>query len=406
MGYSAILLVSCATFVAGVVQNAHTQNFLRAAGSPSVTKVGAKADVDGHSSFMHGGGNVSEVAAKKDVQGGDASGAAAKGHHKLNQTNGQAPASFPDYYNSVLAGRGIWKWNTALWAYQRHFAGYIGKPVSLAEVGVQSGGSLLMWKNVLGPQSKLYGLDINPACSQFAEPGVDITIGDQGDWNMWQAFIQKVGTGLDILVDDGSHLAPHMFTTFTAIFPHTHPGGFIAIEDIHGTHYAHSFFAPTAQYLAHVATTGQVHSVHLYPTLLVVRKAGQNLADAPFAGAATPVADFQGMWTAINTNPPGTHIVLRNPAWPTLFTNDALANFFNSFIDLHAGAFKDTPPGCSSTSAAVCTNAIEPMAWLQTRVSGVHIYQTHAVIEIPAVPPVISAVRKGTQWIEYGGAGA
>merc|ERR1719482_1717565 len=107
-----------------------------------------------------------------------------------------------------------------------------GKPLSLAEVGIQSGGSLHMWSAVLGQQVMVYGLDILDACKQFQEPNVDITVGDQSDWKMWQGFFTKVNKGIDILIDDGAHQAHHMLTTLQAAFPQTHPGGYTAIEDI------------------------------------------------------------------------------------------------------------------------------------------------------------------------------
>jgi len=322
------------------------------------------------------------------------------------RSNGQAMdvehVTFQSYYSSYTTGRGIWKWNNALDAYQRHFATLAGKPVAVAEVGVQSGGSLLMWKSVLGQQIKLYGLDINPACKQFQEANVKITIGDQGDWAMWQGFFTKVDTGLNVIVDDGSHQAPHMLTTLFASFQHILPGGYIVIEDIVGRHYLESFFKPAATFLAQRALVEAVHSVHLYPLVLVVRKTGGTPTDTlNYPQSKINVGDFTGMWTAISSAPPGSAIVLKNSAWGSFFTADSLTNFFSSFIDLHVGDFKDTPTGCSTTAAAVCTNEITPLTHLQSRVSGVHIYNDHAIIEVAAVPPRIAATRKGTEWIAY-----
>jgi hypothetical protein len=312
--------------------------------------------------------------------------------------------TFQKYYESQTKGRGVWKWSTALDAYQRHFAEFIGKPLSLVEVGVQSGGSLLMWQNVFGKQVKLYGLDINPQCKKFQDTNVDIIIGDQGDWNMWTAFTQALSTGLTILVDDGSHLAPHMVTTMTAVYPHLLPGGYAAIEDIHGITYLETFFKPTAKFLAGMTSLHSLYSVHLYPTLLLARKGGLNgMKPEPLLyKTTTNVTDFGTMWAALEKAPAGSQIVLRNPAWINFFTEDALYNFFSSFNDLHAGGFKDTPTGCSTTKAAVCTNEVSPMTYVQTKVSAVHIYQDHAVIEVPAKKPRIAAVRKGTEWIGYG----
>lgn len=324
-------------------------------------------------------------------------------------TSGAYP-TFQDFYNQHVSGRGIWKWNNALDAYQRHFSSLAGSPAAVAEVGVQSGGSMLMWKAVLGENVRLYGLDINPECKKFEEPSVTITLGDQADPVMWQTFFQQQAPmGLDILVDDGGHEAHQMLTTLWAPFPYIHAGGYIAIEDIHGAHYLHSFFTSAANFLGGQAQQGLVDSVHIYPFLMMVRKGGfaPNSPQATqgqlhFAGVETPVSDIPGMWAAINKDPQGGLVVLRNPAWGNFLTPAGLANFFTTFNELHAGAFLDTPTGCRTTTAAVCTNAIEPMTHTQQRITGVHIYADRAVIEVPTAPPRIEAVRKGTDWIGYG----
>merc|ERR1719281_510784 len=81
----------------------------------------------------------------------------------------------------------------------------VGQPLAVAEVGVQSGGSILMWQAVLGAQIKFYGLDINPGCNKFKDAATSITIGDQADPKMWNSFFSTVTNTLDILVDDAGH---------------------------------------------------------------------------------------------------------------------------------------------------------------------------------------------------------
>merc|ERR1719159_1413126 len=110
---------------------------------------------------------------------------------KNASTDFQPAQTFPGFYNSHTTGRGIWKWSNSLDVYQRHFAPMAGQAgLSLGEVGVQSGGSILMWKAVLGAQLKVYGFDINPNCKQFADATTTITIGDQGDVKMWESFFR------------------------------------------------------------------------------------------------------------------------------------------------------------------------------------------------------------------------
>jgi len=319
-----------------------------------------------------------------------------------NHESGNAN-TFRGFYDAHNTGRGVWKWENALDAYQRHFGALAGTPVAVAEVGVQSGGSLLMWQAALGPQIQLYGLDINPECKKFVTPQVNINLGDQADPAMWVGFFANTVQKLDILVDDGGHEAHQMLQTVISPFPHIQPGGFIAIEDIHGAHYLESFFKPTGSFLAQ--QTGQVESVHIYPFLLMIKKAGQR-ADLPpstlqFAGTPTIVTDFAAMWAAIKSTP-GGQIVLQNAGWGPFLTADGLGQFFSTFNGLHDSNFVDTPTGCNLTPAALCTNNISPLSDTQKLVTGVHIFNDRMVVEVAYTPPVIHAVRKGTEWIGYG----
>jgi len=324
--------------------------------------------------------------------------------HRTSHTNSTstqaAPFTFQSYY-AQHKGRGIWKWNNALDVYQRTIADLAGKPLSIAEVGVQSGGSMQMWQAVLGAQITVHGLDINPKCKKFAAKGVDITIGDQGSKPMWDAFYGK-GVKLDVLIDDGGHQAHQVLQTLYSTYPNINPGGYHIVEDIPSSH-LWGFFKPASAFLAGFGDQGLLESVHLYPYMMTMKKSGSAVptqGQMKFIGAKTDVTDFTTMWTAINTVAPGSHIVLRNPEWKNLFHADALMNFFQNFITLHGEAFADTPTGCSITTASVCTNAAIN-THTQNRVSGVNIYKDYAVIEVPATPPWIAAVRKGTEWLTY-----
>jgi len=314
--------------------------------------------------------------------------------------------SFREWYDGHTTGRGIWKWENSLDAYQRHFGLLAGYSLAIAEVGVQSGGSLLMWQGVLGTSVWLYGLDINPKCKAFEGHQVSVILGDQADPTMWEKFFHSTVSVLDILVDDGGHQPQQMFQTLISPWPHLQPGGQIAIEDIHGEHYLDSFFYPVAW---HIGTqwSGTVDSVHVYPFLLIVKKVGQreglpaNQLDFSHLSVVR-VADLPALGAAIQQHP-GSQIVLQNPSWGPFLTSDGLTNFFSYFIGLHGGAFADSPAGCRTTSAAVCTNAISPMTVTQQLVTGIHVYSDRLVVETTAATPVIHAVRKGTEWNDYAG---
>jgi hypothetical protein len=325
----------------------------------------------------------------------------------LTLRHGGKPAettSFQSYYSHVTKGRGIWKWNNALIAYQRHFSLLIGgPPLSIGEVGVQSGGSINMWKGVLGKDTHIFGFDINPKCKKFAEPNVTITIGDQADPIMWQNFFKLHPEGLDILVDDGGHEAHQMLTTLQSGYPHIHPGGFLLVEDIMNPHLLSTFWEPAASFISLEAWHGRVESVHIYPLVLVVRKTNFHpTKQIQFSEKKKAhVANFSAMWTAINSpNIGGTNIILSNPSWGSLFQEHGLNSIFANFIDLHTGTSEDVPKGCSVTADAVCKQTIINNH-VQSRVSAVHVYANYAVVETPEKKVEIIADRKGTEWMSY-----
>jgi len=311
--------------------------------------------------------------------------------------------TFRQFYDSYTLPRGIWKWSNALDAYQRHFAGLAGGPVALAEVGVQSGGSLLMWKSLLGPQCHVYGIDINPATTQFQDATTTITIGDQADVKMWQNFFSMtVKKNIDILVDDGGHEPHQMLVTLLQAFEHTNPNGVVAIEDIHGEHYVDSFFVPVANYLAGQAVWNTVDSVHVYPFLLVVQRASNGMPQknaVQFSGSSATVSEFAALWAEIPKHP-GGHVILENAGWGPFFTAQGLSNFFKVFAPLHGSSWYDTPTGCATTSASVCTNTVRPNH-MQALVTGIHVYPTRLVVEVAAGPVSIQAVRRGSEWLPY-----
>lgn len=314
--------------------------------------------------------------------------------------------SFRQYYDTHAIGRGIWKWANAIDAYDRHFGGWAYQQVKLAEVGVQSGGSIEMWQGGLGQQIHVYGFDINTNCRSFANTaaigGVTITIGDQANPQMWKSFFQTT-PALDVLIDDGGHEFHQMLTTLYEVYPHINSGGFLVIEDIHGPKYMAGFFAPAAQYIGQQAIHGLVDSVHVYPFLLIVQKGGPNppLPAHPLQFTVGAVVDsFEALWAAMPMHL-GAAIELRNPGWGPFLTGTGINNFFATFAGLHDYDMFDTPPGCAKTAAAICTAAMRNSA-VQNSISGIHIYNDRLVVEVAKRPPLIQAVRKGTQFIGYG----
>jgi hypothetical protein len=312
-------------------------------------------------------------------------------------------ATFRGWYDTHNSGRGLWKWANALDAYQRHFAVWAGHGVNIAEVGVQSGGSISMWQAVLGKWCYVHGLDINPNCRQFQNARTSITIGDQADKNMWYKFF-TTHPPLDLLVDDGGHEPHQMLTTFLEVFYRLQPGGSVAIEDIHGAHYVQSFFTPVANYLGHMQNRGKLHSVHVYPFLLIAQKAGKHKIPVTALNFPTTnravVSNFNELWDAAGKHRGGV-IVLRNSQWGSFLSATSLTSFFSHFGGLHDFNMYDTPNGCRSTASTNCATTVHNSPQ-QAMVTGIHVYAHELYVEVAPTPPIITAVRKGNKFIKYG----
>jgi cephalosporin hydroxylase len=127
-------------------------------------------------------------------------------------------------------GRLVDKWEHYFPIYDKHFAKYQDKPVNVLEIGVSHGGSLQIWAKYFGRQASIWGLDIDPRCSDYEEDGINITIADQSNPGHL-AWYKEAGIEFDIVIDDGSHAKEHQSTSLQALWPHTK--GVYLIEDCH-----------------------------------------------------------------------------------------------------------------------------------------------------------------------------
>lgn len=149
------------------------------------------------------------------------------------RVKGEAENPFRAYFDSVNTGPGIWKWRHYFDIYERHFARFRGRSdVQLLEIGIYSGGSLGMWRQVIGSGCHVHGVDIEPACRAYTEEGVSIHIGDQADRAFWGRLKEELPP-LDIIIDDGGHLPEQQIVTLEEALPLLKPGGVFVCEDIH-----------------------------------------------------------------------------------------------------------------------------------------------------------------------------
>jgi len=124
------------------------------------------------------------------------------------------------------------KWLHYFDIYERHLTRFRGKAPVMMEIGVFGGGSLAMWKEFLGKDSQIIGVDINPDCKAHESEGIEIFIGSQDDPDLIARIFDKY-PHVDIVLDDGSHLMKHMVGSFELIYDRVDKNGVYIVEDTH-----------------------------------------------------------------------------------------------------------------------------------------------------------------------------
>lgn len=98
----------------------------------------------------------------------------------------------------------------------------------------QPGGSLALWRDYL-PRSTIVGIDLHPKDVQLG-PSVHFMQADQSDPLALRAVLARFPQP-DIVIDDGSHMAGHIPTTFEVFWPALRPGGLYVVEDLSTSYY-------------------------------------------------------------------------------------------------------------------------------------------------------------------------
>lgn len=116
--------------------------------------------------------------------------------------------------------------------YDPFFEPYVDKPVSLLELGVRKGGSVLLWRDYF-PQAQIAGIDIELPTSFPATDRIRLFEGNQADTAFLSTVAEQTAPhGYDIIIDDASHLGSLTKITFWHLFEHhLKPGGLFVIED-------------------------------------------------------------------------------------------------------------------------------------------------------------------------------
>lgn len=125
--------------------------------------------------------------------------------------------------------------------YQRFFEPLRHERLVLLELGVGGyartgvgGASLRMWKQFF-PRAVIAGLDLEDK-SFVEEPRIRTFQGDQSDPELLRRIVDELGAPT-IVIDDGSHLSPHVRASFDVLFPLLQPNGYYVIEDTQASYW-------------------------------------------------------------------------------------------------------------------------------------------------------------------------
>lgn len=129
-------------------------------------------------------------------------------------------------------GAPIFKWMHYPEIYDRYLERYRGSAAKLLEIGVYRGGSMEIWRKYLGPEAKLYGVDIDPHAVNYPFGAGEFFVGDQADPAFLRSLVRRLPK-LDVVIDDGGHQAHQQITSFEILYPHVADNGLYIVEDTH-----------------------------------------------------------------------------------------------------------------------------------------------------------------------------
>ena len=118
--------------------------------------------------------------------------------------------------------------------YEEILSQYKNKECTLLEIGVQSGGSALLWSKYL-PNAKLSFADVDPLNQMVID-----MIGDKCIFHLGDAYsdygLNAIKSarpeGFDVIIDDGPHTLQSMVECIRRYLPMVKKDGYLIIEDV------------------------------------------------------------------------------------------------------------------------------------------------------------------------------
>lgn len=144
----------------------------------------------------------------------------------------------------------------------------------LFEIGIATGASLRMWRDYY-PNAFIVGIDNNPDVSDIPQDGFHIIFGDA---TREEDIKSNISTA-EIIIDDGSHMAKDVLSSFEILWPMLKSGGWYIIEDL-GCIFTEGFggdekggiVADKLHGLLELALRGNIAEFHAYLEIVFLKK--------------------------------------------------------------------------------------------------------------------------------------
>jgi hypothetical protein len=104
-------------------------------------------------------------------------------------------------------------------------------PISLLEIGIDKGDSLLMWQKYF-PNADILGIDLREGYEYLHEKGIKTMVLDHSNAADLEVFASENKDKFDIIIEDGSHQSKDTILTFEKLFICVKSGGYYVMEDM------------------------------------------------------------------------------------------------------------------------------------------------------------------------------
>ena len=174
--------------------------------------------------------------------------------------------------------------------YERFFEPLRDKPISLLEIGVHEGASIMTWFDYFS-DGYIRGVDKDLKVMNWRDTIMDTVQADATK----DFLLTTGGNAFDIIIDDGSHIQTEVMASFNGLWEYVKPGGWYVVEDLFAAYDpawnpdGHPFIDHIQERLKNILTGGDsIQEVHWFGRndingILFLRKRSEDFRVQPLS---------------------------------------------------------------------------------------------------------------------------